>query len=415
MNKIISIFHAFIVINIVRVISPFLLLPVLTKFLPPKDYGILALYDASILILVPLVLLNSTSLISAKFYKSEKKYIAEVNTASMLVAIISCVILMVLILLIGIKDGAYINWGGSFVLLLPLFVLGRAVNTFVVNFLQTQHRVKLFGYISIGTLFFDLSLSLLLVAGLSQGFQGRLIASSIAFSLFGLYGVWLIKRDLLFSSIIIQKRIIEIVKFGLPLVPHALGGVSLAVAGRYLVAYMLGPKDAGVYALGYQVGSIMLLVGTSINQAWSVLLFKWLGEGVNKNKIMIRKVMVTLFFLLVAAVVMLWFCRDIIFWILSNHHFEVAKQLYPFMLIGFFFQSLYFLVVNFDFYEEKTGAIGSTTIFIALLSIILCYILVKMYGLIGAGYSFAFGMFCYFTIVSIRVIVFNRMFREVWF
>lgn len=177
---------------------------------------------------------------------------------------------------------------------------------------------------------------------------------------------------------------------------------------------MLGPKDAGVYALGYQVGSIMLLVGTSINQAWSVLLFKWLGEGVNKNKIMIRKVMVTLFFISCS-------CGDVM--VLSRYYIldlvksslrsgKATLSIYAYWV---FFQSLYFLVVNFDFYEEKTGAIGSTTIFIALLSIILCYILVKMYGLIGAGYSFAFGMFCYFTIVSIRVIVFNRMFREVWF
>ena len=295
MNKIISIFHAFIVINIVRVISLFVVAS-FDKVFTPKDYGILALYDASILILVPLVLLNSTSLISAKFYKSEKIYSGSKYSLNAGGNNILCYF-----------DGFnlvdwYKRWGiyklgRKFCVVTASICIGTCGKYICSKFLQTQHRVKLFGYISIGTLFFDLSLSLLLVAGLSQGFQGRLIASSIAFSLFGLYGVWLIKRDLLFSSIIIQKRIIEIVKFGLPLVPHALGGVSLAVAGRYLVAYMLGPKDAGVYALGYQVGSIMLLVGTSINQAWSVLLFKWLGEGVNKNKIMIRKVMVTLFFI----------------------------------------------------------------------------------------------------------------------
>lgn len=84
--------------------------------------------------------------------------------------------------------------GRKFCVVTASICIGTCGKYICSKFLQTQHRVKLFGYISIGTLFFDLSLSLLLVAGLSQGFQGRLIASSIAFSLFGLYGVWLIKR-----------------------------------------------------------------------------------------------------------------------------------------------------------------------------------------------------------------------------
>ncbi|AAQ61687.1 lipopolysaccharide biosynthesis protein [Chromobacterium violaceum] len=414
MRKIFSIFSAFILVNIIRVVSPFLLLPLLTHALTPSDYGILSLYDASVLVLVPLVLFNSPGLVGARFYKTSKGYIAEVNTAALFLTVLCCCILFFFLLCFSAAELFYNSFGGEFILLLPVFVLARAINTYLAGLLQTQHKVRMFGVFSIGTLFLDLGLSLIFVSFFSMGYKGRLIASSFAFLIFSFYGICLMRRDQLLSPFLMRERIVDIFEFGLPLIPHALGGVSLAVSSRYLIAYMLGQGAAGVYAVGYQVGSIMLLVGTSINQAWSVSLFKWLGEGIEKSRSMIRKVMMGLFFLLLTSLAMLWFCRDFVFWLLSNHHFEDAKLLYPYMLIGFFFQSLYFLIVNFDFYEEKVKSIGITTFFTSILSLLLCYVLVKQYGLIGAGYSYAISMFFYFAVVLIRVVGFNMKFRGVW-
>ncbi|MCF6296596.1 MAG: glycosyltransferase [Flavobacteriaceae bacterium] len=58
---------------------------------------------------------------------------------------------------------------------------------------------------------------------------------------------------------------------------------------------------------------------------------------------------------------MIYLLQDIFFNILVDEKFLPAKEFFTWLLIGFIFQSLYFLVTNFFFYEKKTGILATFT------------------------------------------------------
>jgi O-antigen/teichoic acid export membrane protein len=158
----------------------------------------------------------------------------------------------------------------------------------------------------------------------------------------------------------------------------------------------------------------MLLVGTSINQAWSVSLFRLLGDGALKNKTYIKQLMVSMFFLLVITFGVLLLLQNFLFGLFASREFEPSKRYFPYLLLSFFFQSVYFLFVNFDFYEERAVIIGLTTMITALINVALNLVLISRFGVQGAVYAAVASMGLYMLLVVARVVLFNKSFRSVW-
>ena len=80
-------------------------------------------------------------------------------------------------------------------------------------------------------------------------------------------------------------------------------------------------------------------------------------------------------------------------------------------MIGFLFQSLYFLYTNYLFYYKKTKVLAMITFLGAILNLILNYILIKKLGVIGVAYSTAITYLLFFITVVIvsKKIYYNNM------
>jgi O-antigen/teichoic acid export membrane protein len=74
-------------------------------------------------------------------------------------------------------------------------------------------------------------------------------------------------------------------------------------------------------------------------------------------------------------------------------------MLLPFIFIGFIFQFLYGIFINFVIYSEKTHLLSIITVTTLLLSFIISYQFISNFGLIGASYSFMLSNFILFTLV----------------
>lgn len=415
MKSFFVIVSGFAFVNLLRALVPFLLLPFLTRFLSPSDYGVLSIVETSILLLAPLMLFNAQGLFGSRYYKVNKCEVAKLSGNALLVALGSFFLIESIFIfcsdllksLVGVED--------NFLLFIPIFVFFRVLNVYIASILQIQQKVKLYGVFTVGTLILDLFFSVLLVAALGLGYQGRLLGANGALLLFSVIGgMWLIKDRLLnfsFSSTIV----IEILKYGLPLIPHALGGVALVLAGRFVLANQTNTESVGIFSVAYQVASVMLLVGTTINQAWSVSLYKLLAGDLSENSKKIKKTMVLIFCFLLSICFFIYLAKDAIFFVLSGDKYVESKQYFPFFLLAFLFQSIYFLFVNFDFFEEKVYAIGATTLIVACISFALNFALIPLYGIWGAVYANLLSMCIYVIVVVLRVFLFNKSFKQVWF
>jgi O-antigen/teichoic acid export membrane protein len=404
----------FACINMLRALIPFALLPILTRALTPREYGVLSIFESSILVLTPLMLFNAQGFLASRYYKIAKVQLAELNLNVFVLAVITFAGTQSVFFLFS--DFLLRSFGlpDKFFLFIPAFVLSRLINNYVSCVWQIQHNVKTYGFFSVGTLLCDLLLSIFLVVLLGLGYKGRLAGSHIALLIFSLIGLSLLAKGGLLGGRVSSERIREIIRFGGPLIPHALGGVSLAMANRYLLASELNSDAVGIFAVAYQVASVMLLVGTSINQAWSVSLFRLLGNGISENQSPIRRLMGAMFALMVGAYAVLYWLQDFLFGLLAGSGFEASKRYFPYLLLSFFFQSVYFLFVNFDFYEERVKSIGVTTFVIALINIAMNLMLIPYFGILGSVFATLASMGLYVSVVVVRVVMFNASFRLVW-
>jgi O-antigen/teichoic acid export membrane protein len=256
--------------------------------------------------------------------------------------------------------------------------------------------------------------SLWLVLGLHDGYQGRLIGSHLAFYLFAAVGIWQLRRAGLLSGRVSGARLREMFDYGVPLIWHSIGGVSIALATRYILANMIGKEAVAEYTVAYQVASVMLLAGTSINQAWSGFLFRLLGDPNNANRRTIGRLIVILIGVLIAGCASLWLLQDVLFAVFAGPRFIAAKKYFTYLLLAFLFQSIYFVFVNFDFYDERVVSIGRTTLATAIVNIALNLLLIPRFAVMGAAYATLLTMALYMVLVVARVIFFNHSFRQVW-
>jgi O-antigen/teichoic acid export membrane protein len=169
-----------------------------------------------------------------------------------------------------------------------------------------------------------------------------------------------------------------------------------------------------MYAATYQLASALLLIGTTINQVWSVSLFKLLSENVAANKRTIRRLFVVNILFLLTATTAIYLLKDALFGVLLHPEFRAALPLFPWLLVGFLFQSLYFLFVNFDFFDGSTTRIGAVTFGAAVLNILLNILWLPHFGINGSAWAAAASMATYFLVVAGRVLLFSASFRSVW-
>src|SRR5690606_18660157 len=64
--------------SVINKAIPFLLLPILTKYLTPEEYGVLAIYQVMISFVMPLIGMNMQNNITRNFFSRSKEFVAQI-------------------------------------------------------------------------------------------------------------------------------------------------------------------------------------------------------------------------------------------------------------------------------------------------------------------------------------------------
>jgi len=369
--------------NALKSLVPLLMLPILTTYLSLSDFGLLSLIETTILFVTPFILLNINAAINVEYFKVNHNTLKEYVTNALLLSFIAFCIIF-----------------GLF------FTLQELLTTVVLGLYQSRQESFKFAIYTLTQTIIDFTLSYVFVVVYKLGYIGRLEGTYISFFIFSSIGIYLLyKMDYLTK--VTFKYTKDILNFGLPLIPHALSGTIMAMSDRYFISYFVGNDQVGLYTIAYQISALMLLVSISVNQAWSPMLFKLLKE---KNIKQVYKFTIYLFILFSLVAMIGYFLRDVLFYIFVDEKFYMAKEYFGWLLLGFFFQSLYFLVTNILFFEKKTKLLATMTVLGAIFNVILNYYFIHLYGTIGVAYATAITWGVFFILVSIINIKLIRRF-----
>jgi O-antigen/teichoic acid export membrane protein len=394
-------------VNILKSFVPFIMLPILTAYLSPESFGIFSIIEVSILLLFPFISLNISSAINVEYYHLDEKHFRLYFNNAMILSLFS---FLFFVILIGInRENIYthLSLSTTIILFLPVFAFLRLLPQVLLGLFQVQQKVKKFALFSLAQMFLDLVLSYILVVGYLQGYIGRLEGIYIASAIMSIYAlVYLYKNKYLRQFTWEYSK--KILYFSLPLIPHVLGGVIIAMSDRYFIMYFKGAEEVAYYTVSYQLSSVILLISLSVNQAWSPILYRWLKkENMTSSIVKYTFVLILLFILCGYLIYQL---EDLLFWLFVDNKYDSAKQYYGWLLIGFVFQSFYFLVSHFLFFKKKTKILASITFLGAILNLLLNYILIQTNGVMGVAYATAITWCIFFSVVvCINIFFYKRL------
>jgi len=383
--------------NALKSLVPLLLLPILTAYLSIEDFGVLSLVETTILFVTPLILLNINAAINVEYFKVKHNVLKSYITNALSISFISFLLLFSIVFIFSDKLSSLLNIKSELILWIVVFAFLRVISSVVLGLFQSRQEPMRFGLFTLGQTIIDFCLSYILVVVYKLGYIGRLEGTYVSFFIFSIIGISLLYK-MNYLSKITFKYTKDILNFGIPLIPHALSGTIMAMSDRYFISYYVGNDQVGLYTIAYQLSALMLLVSMSVNQAWSPMFFKLLKE---KNIKQVFKFTIYLFIFFSLVGLSVYFLRDVLFYIFVDEKFYIAKEYFGWLLLGFVFQSFYFLVTNIMFYEKKTKLLASITILGAFLNLILNYYFIHSFGVTGVAYATAITWGLFFVVVCL--------------
>lgn len=381
--------------NILNAAIPFVLLPVLTRYLTPAEYGEVAMFQALLGALGAFVGLGVVGAASRKYYDdgcTNEEMAGYIGTCFQVLIISSIVVLIPVYIVrenlsvwLGL-DKLWVSWA------VALSVFMVLVNMRLGQW-QIRKKAGKFAAMQVAKSVLEMALSLLFVVVLLFGSDGRISAQILAAVFFSILAIWLLRRDgLLRIKVWNTNYYKEIMKYGIPLIPHVGGAFLLASADRFVISAELGISDAGVYMVAVQVAMGAALIFDAINKAYVPWLFEKLKENKLYQKKRIVKYTYLWFLVILIGAFAGFFAGPPLVTLLAGPGYEKAGDIIGWLLLGQSFGGMYLMVTNYIFYSRRTGLLSLVTVTSGMINFILLLFFVKLIGLEGAAIAFAIAM-----------------------
>jgi O-antigen/teichoic acid export membrane protein len=370
--------------SVIEKAIPFLLLPVLTRYLSTEDYGIVSMFTVLVGIAMPFVGYNGHSAILRNYFKDDidiPVYIG--NTLFILLG--SSVLAGLAIFLFSDFISSYSNFPEKWLGVIVLVAMGQfTVNIILVNW-QAQNKAIQYGIFKILLTLLNFGLAIFLIVGLDYGWEGRVIGKVSAVVLFGISAVSILWYNNLIKFQIVYEYLKHALSYGIPLIPHVLSAFVITMIDRVFITNMVGVSATGIYTVGYQIGMIIGILATSFNKAWVPWLFEKLNQGKEETKKKIVQFTYGYFVVVIGLALILSLLAPWFMTFFVGKSFSGSTIYVSWIALGYAFNGMYFMVGNYIFYEEKTHLLSWMTFIAATVNTILNYFLIIQYGAMGAA------------------------------
>lgn len=400
-RKMIKTLGVYSIANVLNAGIPFLLLPFLTHYLTPEDYGLIAMFQVILSLSLPLTGLNVNGAISRQYFSEKHTHTDfSVYVSSSFLVVIFATALMVLVYTV-FADTIH-NWSEFpkdwlWVILVCAFSFN--ISEIVLAIWQVQYKSIQYSIFKILKTLLEMGFSIGLILYVQQSWESRIYAQLIASVLFAVVAVLILKRLKILVRTVNIEMIKDILKFGIPLIPHVIGAVLISMADRLFLTNMIGIAETGLYAVGFQVAQIISLIQTSFNQAWVPYFYGKLNEKKEETNLKIVKFTYVYFAIMIVLALLLTIAAPTIFnWFIGEKYANAIGYVF-WISLGFAFNGMYKMVVNYFFYMKTTYWVSIATFFTAGINIILNYYLISAYGPIGAAKATAISFLLQFLLV----------------
>jgi len=411
-NKLFKDSFVYVFADVINKAIPFLLLPVLTYYLSPEDYGLLGIFNSFVAVMLILVGFSVQGAISVNYYKYSKEKLAVYIGNAVYVLLTTFLVLLTIVTLL--KNYLYNKLELPYFWMLIAIAMAFTSYFVLINLSLwiVEQKPESYGMLQVADTLIKLLLSLYFVIILGMSWQGNAWGMFLGSLLLGVLSVYLLFKRGYLKFEYNKKDIKDILHFGTPLIPHQLSFWLRSGAVVFILMYLVGKKETGLYNVAYQLILPVLVLSTAFNKAWAPYLYRKLSSSPNENdkQKIVKFTYVYFIGILLLALIIVQIAPYMIRWLLAKDFSDSAVYI-KYLSFGAAFHGMYFMVVNYIFYEKKNKYLAVITFFTSIFNVILAYYLIDNVGAIGAAQAYMATSFLSFILVWYYS---NKVYKMPW-
>ncbi len=400
------------VANFANAAIPFLLLPFLTNYLSTEDYALVSMFQVLVNAVLPFIGLNGNSALVRQYFDREKIDFP-VYVGNAIYILFGSTLVMVLVFgIFGNLISRFSAFPSEWLWTVLVFATGQKMTEYMLSIWRVQHKAIPYSVFRLLRTSLDIGLSIFFIIAWTHTWEGRIEGQVVTVAFFALIAAYYLVKGNWIKLRYNKAYLIHALKFGVPLIPHVLGAAIITYSDRLFITHMVSLSAMGLYSVGYQVGMVVSLIQSSFNQAWS----PWFYEQLKLEDPGLKRKIVTFTWLFFAAMILcvlvVTFLSPYFFKIFVGEEFKGGGVFVFWIALGFGFNGMYKMAVNYLFYLKQTVVIAQLTFATALLNLVLNYLLIRSNGAIGAAQATALSFLFQFLLAWI---ISARRYPMPWF
>lgn len=385
----------YLVSNVLNAAIPFALLPVLTRYLSPTEYGEVAMFQTLLGALSAFVGLNVVGAAGRKFYDGHfrddelKHFIA----VCLQILLASSVIVVFFIFPFRQKFASWLGLQPQWVLWAVFVSAASIVVQLRLGQWQVRNQAQHYGALQVSQSALNMLLSVIFVVVFLEGAAGRISSQVWTAGLSAILALFLLKRDDLLSFWVWKPVYLkEALKFGVPLIPHIGGAFLITSIDRFVINVEMGLAETGIYMVAVQVTAAAGLVYSAINNAYVPWLFERLARDKIDEKRQIVRYTYIWFVVILLGAALAFLIGPWLVKLIAGEQYSQAGDVIGWLALGQAFGGMYLMVTNYIFYSKRTGLLSLATITAGSINVVLLFLLINLLGLMGAAIAFSVSM-----------------------
>lgn len=257
----------------------------------------------------------------------------------------------------------------------------QLVSNLTANIWQAKERPVMVSVFNLAITLIRFGMIILFLIVLKVGIEGIFFAELIACLSGTLVAMIFFGNKLKFFRLDVLK---ELLRFGVPMVPHKIAQTVNNVADRFLVQYFLGLSAVGVYSLAYSVSNLVIQACQPLQRAWGPYVYNRMGVEQKSRKIAtVGNLYLT--FIAFVGIIVVGFGPVFINFFDKAGRYNVSYYLLSTITVGIMMHAAYQIASIGIFAMRQTKYLPLITVSAGALNVVLNILFIPCLGIFGAA------------------------------
>jgi len=380
-------FSTYFTAKVMEQMAPFLLLPVLTRFLTPNDYGIWATFMAISGIVTVVIGMGTVNAIVRAYIDRDKKEFCfpEYTTNALYINVVAFTAVFFVFFMIRSFVSEKLGIPGPWLLFIPVIGLCLTMYNIPFRLYVFKRRPLPYAAFKFSHTLIELLFSIFLVVYIGLGWRGRVLGMTGNRVIFFILGIVLIYKSDLSRFVFRKDYCRDIFRYGTPMVIEGLGVAIIVATDRIFLNRMVGLSATGLYSVAYSIATIVFFVNMAFYLTWQPIFLEKLRSATSE----VKKRLVGyayIFFILISLVALaVIFAAPYFVRIFMGQKFYGASQFILWLVLANAVHGMYVIVKAPILFKKDTYLLTKISVITVLSNIVFNYVFIRSFGAVGAA------------------------------